>query len=555
MPFTPEQLSAINQSVNIGSCYIDATAGAGKSTTLAEIAKQIVNQSPNNKIWLITFTNKSARDIIGKVGSNNNSIVGGTFHSVSLRLMKESGLRPNICDEYKKSMIIKTIFNCRKDKEKYEEIYNAISKTKCEYPLKDCQYTERYNQELDRLGLVDFDDLINHGIETINTCNLNLLPTHILVDELQDTSQNQHQWLKAAFQRTNCRMIGVGDIDQVLYAWRGARVENIDDFIKDFNCEVKPLGLNFRSDQNIVNRARKLIENNKKRMKKDIRANSSEPGLIHAFQCNDIYREIDVVVSNCKKYNDTDVVILYRNRTYKMQLEYELRKNKINYTVNDSTELVDRSSFRTMIAMCKIGSGYYDVHDLEEAMKAMKAFGKTALDKVKALDITKSKINEVIKTAADKDKRLAKSVKTIFDIQKQFANMAGLPLPDYIKKLRDYIIPSFDIPEQMMELLILVTSTYKVMSNDIYSLCNELGLNGNTEENNEQANVILSTIHGWKGSESDVVLFPWTQQLDCETDDLEDERRLFFVAATRAKHTLLITYSGPKPRFVKEIMS
>lgn len=553
MPFTPEQLSAIDQSVNLGSCYIDATAGAGKSTTLAEIAKQIVNQSPNNRIWLITFTNKSARDIIAKVGTGNSSqIVGGTFHSVSLRLMKETGIRPTICDGYKQSMIIKTIFNCRKDKEKYQEIYDIISKVKCEYPLKDCNYTSRYNEELERLGLLDFDDLINHGIEVIKTCNTALLPTHILVDELQDTSQNQHAWLKEAYLRTNARMIGVGDIDQVLYAWRGARVENIDDFIKDFNCQVKPLGLNFRSDFNIVNRARKLIEYNKKRMKKDIRANSTEPGIIHAYPCIDVYKEIDVIVSNCKKYNDSDIVILYRNRTYKMQLEYELRKNKVNYTVNDSTELVDRSSFRTIIAMCKIGSGYYDVHDLEEAMKAMKSFGKTSLEKVKALDLGKRNINEKIQEATAKDKKLAKSVKTIFDIQKRFADMAGLPLPDFIKKLNSFIIPSFIIPDQMLELLILVTSTYKVLSNDIFSLCNELGLSGNTEESSDTARITLSTIHGFKGGEEDIAIIAFTDW-KFDPEETEDERRLMYVAVTRAKNTCLLTYSGNKPQFVREL--
>jgi len=166
MNFTEEQEAAIAVALK-QNVYITATAGSGKSTTLAQIAKLILAENSKNKVLLITFTNSSAKDIINKVGGTTGRIDGGTFHSVAYRLMRANGYDFNICDTNKQNIIIRKTFDCKKDKKEFEKIKNEISITKCDYPQRTCTYTARYNTELSKYNMYDFDDIIFNGIEFI----------------------------------------------------------------------------------------------------------------------------------------------------------------------------------------------------------------------------------------------------------------------------------------------------------------------------------------------------------------------------------------------------
>lgn len=577
MNFTTEQQAAIESAMKQNT-YINATAGSGKSTTLAQIAKNIL-EDPKNKVLLITFTNKSAKDIIRKVGGTSNRIDGGTFHSVAYKLMRQNGYDFNICDSGKQNIIIKKIFECKKDKEEFEKIKNEISITKCDYPQRSCSYTARYNAELTKYNMYDFDDIIFNGIEFIKEKKPEFLFTHILVDELQDTSKSQLEFLKQLYENYGCRMIGVGDLDQVLYEWRGARPENVNDFIKDFKCELKPLGLNFRSKNNIVRYARNLIENNKTHIKMDIRSSDTTNGLVRTYKYNHPLSEIDNVISLCRLFRNKEVTILYRDRTNKMKLEYELRKSKINYKVNDSTEIVDRSSFRVYISMLKIASKDYDIYDLEIVEKAIKGLGKTSVELIKneinsntpvaSVDgqfdmfscvLDTDTFHEKISKLANLNKKIKKSMIHAFKLQSEFTKIknADLQLSTLIKIFPDYIITSYDVPKEISDFLEDIGEDYKTSLVDIQDMCNNFGLNGQDEVYDETAKLQLSTIHGFKGGESDVVILPfcnWKFREDSRVKSiLESERRLFYVAITRAKSELYISYSAQTtPRFIQEM--
>ena len=578
MNFTLEQQAAIDSALSQNT-YITATAGSGKSTTLAQIAKKILEQNEKNKVLLITFTNKSARDIIGKVGGTGTRISGGTFHSIAYRLMRNNGYDFNICDTNKQNIIIKKTFDCKKDKKEFEKIKNEISITKCDYPQRSCTYTSRYNLELSKYNMYDFDDIIYNGIEFIKEKTPAFDFTHILVDELQDTSRSQLELLNQIHQKYNCRMIGVGDLDQVLYEWRGARPENVDDFISNFKCIVKPLGLNFRSKSNIVSYARKVIEHNKHRIKIDIKANDETKGIVAAYKSNHPLNEIDNVISICRLNPRKSITILYRDRTNKMKLEYELRRARLNYKVNDSTEIVDRSSFRVYISMMKIASREYDIYDLEIIAKGIKKLGTTTVEAIrKAIDtnatlVDKNGQTDLFNSFSDEDsfhakvsklannnKKIKNSCIEMFKLQSEFIKIqkAGLKLNTLVKVFPDFMIKSFNVPKEISDFMEDISADYDTEIVNIKELCDNFGLEGNSETYDDNANIQLSTIHGFKGGQDDLIILPfcdWKFRPDDRVKDIiESERRLFYVAITRAKSSLYLTYSGfNKPRFIQEM--
>jgi len=577
MQFTKEQQEAIESSLKQNT-YIMAGPGSGKSTTLAEIARLILQQNSNNKVLLITFTNKSAKDIIDKAG-NSDRISGGTFHSIAYRLMRQNGISFNICDTNKSNMIIRKIFDCKKDKSEFERIKNEISITKSNYPQRSCEYTEQYNNELEKYNMYDFDDIIFNGIEFIKEKQPEFTYTHILVDELQDTSLAQLEFLKQLYYNYESHMIGVADKSQAIYEFRGAKPRNVDKFIKLFKCNVVNLGLNFRSKNNIVKYSRNLIEHNITHSKIDLRAYDKTDGIVHVYQTNHPLSEIDYIVSLCRTNRNRDILILYRDRTNKMQLEYQLKKARLNYTVNDSTELVDRSAFRVYIAIMKIAAKDYDIYDLEIAAKGMKALGTTTVE------LIKQKTNNIVESIsdspqlnmfdvivedepfysqvsrlADANKKIKRGMIQAFKLQSEFCKLAekNKSLDELLKIFPDYMIKSFDVPQAISDFLIDIAEDYEITTDSIKELCNNFGLDGKEEVQNEDAKIMLSTIHGAKGGESEMVIIPfanWKMKLDERVADVvESERRLFYVGITRAKERLYITYSGnKKPQFVKEM--
>ena len=577
MDFTIEQKAAITTALKQNT-FINATAGAGKSTTLAEIAKRILAADPNNRVLLVTFTNKSAKDIISKVGESDK-ISGGTFHSIAYRMMRNNDVNFNICDTSKSNMIIKKLFDCKKDKKEFENIKSQISITKSDYPQRQCDYTDQYNAELAKYDMYDFDDIIFNGIEFIKDVEPIFSYTHVLVDELQDTSKAQLQLLIEMHKAYKVHMIGVGDLDQSIYEWRGARPENVNDFIKKFKCKEKPLGLNFRSKNNIVSKARHLIEHNISHKEMDIRSHDRNNGIVHSYRTGHPLSEIDYIVSLCRTNKRKNILILYRDRSNKMQLEYQLKKARLNYTVNDSTDIVDRSAFRVYIAMMKIAAKSYDIYDMEIVAKGIKALGTTSVALIKGLIDTNTTptddkgqtdlftaasdddtFHQKLSKLADANKKVKRGCIEMFKLQSEFAKMqkAEMKLDNIVTLFPDFMIKSYDVPAAIAEFLEDVTSDYDCDMNSIVELCNNFGLDGKEEVSNEDATITLSTIHGAKGGEEQMVIIPfcnWKFREDERVKDVEEsERRLFYVAVTRAKEFLYLTYSGLlKPKFIKEM--
>lgn len=546
------------QQVILANCnkniFISAAPGSGKSTILSEICKLLLKQDDKCQVMLITFTNAAARSIVSKCNTLDQSrIIGGTFHSIAYRNLRAAGCKANICDEHKKRLIIKSLFKCRKDKEKFEKLYDEISTAKSVYPQKNSSVVDAYCKELEKYNLIDFDDIIAKFIDLPSRNSDTTI--HILVDELQDTSGPQFQMLNKLSAANNGTLIGVADDDQCIYEWRGARPRNVADFISSHVCTTFNMGTNFRSTATIVRHSTNVIKHNKERIPKTIRSYTTRESSIIAYPCINPFDEIDYVVMKCLQNKGSKIAILYRNRTFKYHLEFKLRKAGLKYKVNDFLDITDRSSVRIMIACLKIAADNYDYFDLEQAAKALKGIGSRTISKLKD-DCSKSQLKEVI-LKWSQDTKLKTKLNSVFNLQKSFKDCAHLSLDNLVRRAEKEFVLSYDYQDQMRDLLLDITRPYDTSAEDIVELSNELGLDSKDDPYDENATIELSTIHGFKGLEDEVVIVPFTQMfLDVAPGrviDEEAERRLFYVGITRAKEKLYLTYSGPMPKFIKEM--
>ena len=551
MNLTNEQKIILdNSNKNI---YISAAPGSGKSTMLSHIAARLL-ENPSNFVLLVTFTNKAAKSIISKCGAvDQKRILGGTFHGLANLFSKQNGIFWNICDEGKKRLIIRKLFDCKKDKNKLIELIDEISLAKSEWPLRVTANVSSYNSELAKYNLIDFDDMIYNIIASLPSMKLPPI-THLLVDELQDTSGPQLAMLKALQARLNCKVIGVSDDDQTIYQWRGARPENVQEFIDTFKCNILNMGINFRSCTSIVQCSRRLIQNNKRRIQKEIKEWKTDEGYVSHYKSKTPLAEISYVVSKCRQNSGQEIAILYRNRSFKNHLEFELKKAGIKYCVNDSLEISDRSAIKVMISCMKLAAQIGDIYDLEIASKGLRGVGKTTITNIKK-EIGETNLSLFLR---DKflDPKNHKKFDSLISIISYFNGNKNHNLQHLAILIEKYFIKSFDYQEDMKNFIHDITKEYKINATDIRDISNDLGLDGKEENQDKDAKVELSTIHGYKGIEKEIVIMPWCNMFDPQAGkdyDTEDERRLFYVGITRAKTKLYLSYSGEEPKFIGEL--
>jgi len=552
MKLTDEQQNILNNCHK--NIYISAAPGSGKSSVLGLMAEKIVKEVPNKKVVLVTFTNKASKSIISKCENiDKKNIIGGTYHGLAMIFCRNNNIHWNICDEGKKRLIIKKLFDCKKDKELMNDLVQEISLSKSEWPMGLSENVNKYNNELTKYNLVDFDDIIYKFIDLIPQLKYDNISA-ILCDELQDTSGPQLIMLKRLQENLKCHMIGVADDDQTIYQWRGARPENVKDFIDTFKCDILNMGFNFRSDRTIVQCSRRVIEHNKKRIKKQIKEFRTDDGYVSEYKSKQPLDEIKYVIMKCKQNSQAEIAILYRNRTYKNHLEFDLKKAGIKYCVNDSLEISDRSAIKVMIASMKLAAGVGDIYDLEIASKGLMGVGKTTIDKLKFLSKDKD-LNVVLKNLFY-DEKNHKKFDSLISIRSYFNNHKGNNLSHLALFIEKYFIKSFDYQDDMKAFVHDITKEYLISTTDIREISNDLGLDGKEENQDKDAKVELSTIHGYKGCQRSTIIVPWCNMFEpqqAKEYDIEDERRLFYVAITRAESKLYLSYSGDTPKFIEEM--
>ena len=576
-----------------GPILVLAGAGSGKTRVLTTKVAYLVLEKdvlPEN-ILAITFTNKAAKEMKERVhkmlGSDSYRIQISTFHSFGLLLVKENydklGFDKNftILDSDDVLTIIKRILkDMNLDPKVYNPraIRNKISSAKNE--LMDSNYYSRFaNSEYEEIVLevfrkyekkiaknnsLDFDDLLLLPIKLFKE-NPDILKKYqerfkyILVDEYQDTNEAQYKMIKMLSAKYK-NICVVGDIDQSIYGFRGANFRNILNFEKDYpDAKIVPLEENYRSTGNILNVANDIIKNNKQRKEKNLWTQNEDGPKIRYHRAYDEKDEANFVKNEIQKLIDSgepksSIAVLYRTNAQSRNMEEALLKDSIPYKVVGSFYFYNRKEIKDLICYLKL---LYNPHDDVSLLRIINVPKRQIGPKtIENLSVKAVSNGTSLYEAIDSGKEL-QFKNLIEDIKKESENLSLTELVDlilYKSGMRQELEATKTIEAEVrlenLEEFKSITKNFEE-NNGIIALdefLDEISLVADISEHNENSDVVtLMTIHSAKGLEFDHVfiigleegLFPHNNSL-YDDDELEEERRLCYVAVTRAKKTLTL---------------
>lgn len=602
---------------NEGPLLIIAGAGAGKTKTLTTKIAYLIEEMgalPSN-ILAITFTNKAAKEmkdrIIRLIGSIGYQIQTSTFHSFGLKLLKENyerlGFDKNfvIMDSDDSLTIVKKIL---KDMDLDPKIYNPrairnkISSCKNELispkaysrytvsPYEEivCKVYEKYQEKLMKNNAVDFDDLLILPIKLFEE-NKDILEKYqeqfkyILIDEYQDTNEAQYKLTKMLSEKY--RLITcVGDDSQSIYSFRGANYKNILNFEKDYkDAKTILLEQNYRSTSYILNAANDVIKNNKMKKEKNLWTSRGEGNKVKYYRALSESDEAYYVVKGIKQAisngdNYDDIAVLYRTNAQSRNLEEAMLKENIPYRVVGSFYFYSRKEIKDLLAYLRLIHNEKDNISLLRVINTHKrGIGlKTIENLTKKADEENISIYEAItsgkelefKKIIEKLKEVSENV-TLTELIDKI--LTGTGIKEELEKEEDL---TSEVRLENLEEFKSITKSFEeregLISLEDFLL--EISLVSDAEEYKDDTNrVSLMTVHSVKGLEyKDVFIvgmeegiFPHMNSL-MESSEIEEERRLAYVAITRAKDNLTIINArrrtlfgreqvNPPSRFISEI--
>ena len=617
-----------------GPMIIIAGAGSGKTRVLTYRIAYLMSEGvdPFN-ILSLTFTNKAAREMKTRIAS----IVGdseaknlwmGTFHSVFAKILRieadKLGYPSNftIYDTQDSQRLISSIIKEKKlDKDiyKYKQVQSRISSYKnslitvkayfqnpelkeSDAMAKRPEMGEIYKEYVSRCfkaGAMDFDDLLLKTNELITRfpevlAKYQVRFRYILVDEYQDTNHSQYLIVRALSDRFQ-NICVVGDDAQSIYAFRGANINNILNFQKDYdNVKLFRLEQNYRSTKNIVNAANSIIEKNQTKLEKVVwTANEEGPKIIvnRSLTDGDEGRYIASTIFDNKMQNQAkngDFAVLYRTNAQSRSIEDALRKRGLEYRIYGGLSFYQRKEIKDVLSYLRIIINPSD----EEALKRIinfpgRGIGQTTIDRLivsanehdktifeilKHLDELPININAGTKTKLQNFRTMIESFKVMsqtanaFDLAEHVCKVSGLiqefkkdGTPEGISRMEnieELLNGIKDFVEGQQELADSTGSIAEFLED--VALATDL----DNEEGEDSDKVALMTIHLAKGLEFPFVyivgleedLFPSAMSMSTR-EELEEERRLFYVALTRAEKQAYLTYALSRYRWGKLVDS
>lgn len=600
-----------------GPLLVLAGAGSGKTRVLTtSIANLIDNEGidPRN-ILAITFTNKAANEMKDRVSSLLNMDVShlwiGTFHSICARILRMNiekiGYSSNftIYDTNDQRTLIKEIIKDLgyKDEISVRDAQNLISslKNKSIRPgefLKIDGYYRNKNEyyEIYRLyekrkfeyNSLDFDDLIEKALEIFRKDQQVLEYyqkkfEYVFVDEYQDTNTSQYELIKY-FAGYHNNVIVVGDADQSIYSFRGADISNILNFEKDFkDARLIKLEQNYRSTSNILDTANSLIENNIKRKDKNLwTANGSGDEVL--YKNNSVEsEESKFVVDEIKSlinsgYSYGDIAILYRTNAQSRPFEEALMKNLIDYKVIGGLKFYDRKEIKDLISYLKIIVNPKDDVALKRIINEPKrGIGNKSVEQLSIIASENDISMLDLITNPDYDHLLSDRLKKLAHkfynpLKEIFEKALNYTITDLINEVLDksgylkVLESSYSVEDRAridnINEFISAASEYEENNSEdtIYDYLENLSLISDLEKTEDKDDsIMLMTMHAAKGLEFPVVfvvgmdegLFPGKRSID--EGNVEEERRLFYVAITRAREKLYLTSSQVRRAYGKPI--
>ena len=588
-----------------GPLLILAGAGSGKTKVLTTRVAQLIKDKKcfGNQILCVTFTNKAANEmrerILKLTNNKSNSIPWlGTFHSISNKILRKHaeavGLKPSftILDTLDQLKLIKNILTAENidikknppkliayliDHWKNKALLPASVKTNSsDYSkINALKIYKIYQERLRLMNCVDFGDLILHCVtifknfkEIQETFKKNF--KYILVDEYQDTNYVQNLWL-SLITNDSKNICVVGDDDQSIYSWRGAEVKNILDFEKNFtNTKIVKLEQNYRSTKNIINTASSLISNNDDRLGKKIwsdlhngdkvRVNSFSDGRDEATGISDII-EKELI----KHFSLNDISILVRAAFQTREFEERFIKIGLPYRVIGGMKFYERAEIKDALCYLRLIQQKNDDIAFERIINNPKrSIGDSTLKKLHDLSRVKNKnlfdtadeiLNEDELKPKTKEslKQFIRLVKTWTKLSEQLDHVQLLERvldeSGYTQMLINEKSPE---AEARLENLKELRASMKNYSNLVEFLEN-ISLQTSIDEEWEGEKINLMTIHAAKGLEFNCVflpgweegLFPHQKSIEEKGDQaVQEERRLAYVALTRAKQRLFISFAN-----------
>ncbi len=582
---------------------------------------------PEN-ILSVTFTNKAAKEmkvrVMGLLKTDNLPITIGTFHSVCARLIrveaKHLDLSPqfaiyDVQDQLDLFKVVLKGLNIPKDTLAPNQARNQISylKNKMITPSTQARKARTilektvvevysaYQKALRVNEALDFDDLLLYPLELFDKHPKILAKyqkkwKYILVDEYQDTNRPQFHFL-TRLSENNQQICVVGDDDQSIYGWRGADVSNILDFGKFFpSCRIFTLEKNYRSTQQILDAATSVVTHNDRRAKKNLVAANGSGDLLGLFETRDELEEADAIISalekeiKLNKRTFSDFSVLYRTNAQSRALEDSFRRMGIPYNIVGSIRFYDRKEVKDVLAYLRLVINLRDTISLRRIVNfPPRGIGMKTLDKcVQKADIDKIELFDVLKNAEKLAIRGKQSdslisfyelIKKYYDLRKKLsANELTRSLIEEAGVLKLFKESTDPVDrerfENVTELLNSIDEfCQKRPDSTLSDFLEEISLLSDIDHWNDSDNrVTLMTVHSSKGLEFPVVfvsglddgLFPLYNAMDTK-EGLEEERRLFYVALTRAQERVFLLYAtnrrrmggenvlGMPSRFISEI--
>ena len=556
-------------------------------------------------ILAITFTNKAAREMKDRIerllGDTAKDMWIGTFHSVCVRILRSCidllGYRRDfvIYDTADTKTVMKECLRELDIDEKSFPVRNVLSIiSNAKNDLMDAATFEnvyksdyrmsiiakiyyRYQTKLRKNNAVDFDDIILNTVKILSE-NPDVLSKYqdkfqyILVDEYQDTNNSQYLLINLLAQ-ANRNLCVVGDDDQSIYKFRGANIGNILNFEDDYSDVQKiTLDQNYRSTQNILDAANSVISNNKGRMGKSLWTSNGDGNKVFVYTCTNEYDEARYIARQIKKHFDeqgsfSDCAILYRTNAQSRVIEEMLMRESVPYKVLSGLRFYDRKEIKDIIAYLRVVYNPNDDVSLARIINEPKRkIGNATLEKARNIAREKETSLYDVISHADDYPEFKTAIKKLLSFSEIIQSLIKLKDTVTIEDLTGRILNDTGyMPALVME---DTTESKTRIENlgEFISVITEFEKNeetGNTlgeflenislvsdidgyDENEDSA--VLMTIHSAKGLEFPIVflsgleegLFPGMRSMESD-DDIEEERRLCYVAITRAKEQLYIT--------------
>ncbi|MEZ7531784.1 DNA helicase PcrA [Veillonella atypica] len=598
-----------------GPLLILAGAGSGKTKVLTVRIAYLLAQGVNPyEILAITFTNKAAKEmksrVEGLVGDVANRIWLSTFHSFCAKFLRFEldnflGYNSNftIYDTSDSQVVIKAALKALNLDDKYYPvgaIISAISDAKNKlmfasdyrkqardfYQQKVADVYEYYERELRKNNALDFDDLLLVAVKLLQS-NAAVLEKYskrfkyVMIDEYQDT--NHAQYLLAYLLSAHWKNIAVvGDADQSIYAWRGADIQNILDFEKDYpNCTSIKLEQNYRSTKIILDAANAVIDNNEGRPEKKLWTDKVEGAKIQHFTAQSEHEEAAFIGDTIVKKHDIhgvpygDMAILYRTNAQSRVLEEALIKRALPYTMVGGTKFYDRKEIKDVLAYLRVLYNPFDDLSLLRIINVPKrSIGATTVSKLQdyarengtSLFMTLTQLHLVDTIKGKTKEKLEEFGILIFTLVAEMDDKSVLDILEaildrtgYLAQLEESTDPQDQARAENIGELLSVAKDFQDTNptGTVEDFLEQVALVNDVDSfEQEESKVTLMTLHAAKGLEFPIVflggleegLFPHSRTL-MNPEEIEEERRLAYVGITRAEKELYISNATTRTVF------